>query len=154
MEEAKGDKPKHLNFIDPELFEPTKDHAKFNQIYECSICSGVVMKPLECSTDTCATLYCEKCINALKNKECPMRCGSKAFHKPNKHVMNQLNEFRFKCQNQPMCPEVIPYQFYEKHFAECNVDLLLCDKPQCKALKQQVIDLISKVEELKQINER
>ncbi len=53
-----------------------------------------------------------------------------------------------------MCPEVIPYQFYEKHFAECNVDLLICKNPQCKALKQQFIELISKVDELKEINER
>ncbi len=100
MEERK-DNSKSLNYIDPDLFEPTNgwDQARLVAMYECAICSGIVLKPLECSTPSCAMLYCEKCINALKVRECPRRCGSKAFNNPNKHIMNNLYELKFKCQN-------------------------------------------------------
>ena len=134
--EAQGYKSNHLDSLDPALFSPTEDHAKFIEHYRCKICLGVVIKPRECST--CATLYCEKCVNGLIRVECPNRCGSKTFKAPHRHVMNQLNEFRFKCQNQPMCLEIIPYQIYERHFAECNQPP--CENPKCKALKQQVIE--------------
>ena len=64
MEERKI-RPKHLEYLDPELFEPTRKQAEFVKIYACIICTGVVIKPLECSTPTCANLYCEKCIKSL-----------------------------------------------------------------------------------------
>ncbi len=79
MVEEIGDNPKQLKFLDPDLFVPTAKWGK-NSFLEkknkCAICLGVVVKPLECSTSICATLYCEKCINGLINKDCPRKCGS------------------------------------------------------------------------------
>ncbi len=138
MVEEIGDKPRQLKYLDTDSFVPTDgwDKDRFVEMYECAICSGVVVKPLECSTSTCAMLYCEKCINALKVKECPRRCGSQTFHLPNKHIIKQLNELKFKCQHHPWCPEIIPYQMYEKHFSECKADQKPCDKPSCASLKK------------------
>jgi hypothetical protein len=86
-------------------------------------------------------LYCEKCVNALKVKECPRRCGSKAFHQPNKHIMRQLHELKFKCQYHPKCNEIVPYHIYEKHFAECKAGNQECDNEKCTALKQRILEL-------------
>ncbi len=124
MMELKKDKVQDLKYFDPDLFVPTDgwNKERFLEMYECAICSGVVIKPLECSSNTCQMLYCEKCIKALKVKECPRRCGSKVFHQPNKHIMKLLHELKFKCQHYPRCPDIVPYHIYEKHFAECKVD--------------------------------
>lgn len=88
VEAAKEDNPQHIKFFDPDLFEPTNgwDQDRLLETYECAICNGAVVKPLECSTASCAMLYCEKCVNALKDRQCPRRCGSNTFHQPNKHT--------------------------------------------------------------------
>jgi hypothetical protein len=66
-----------LEFLDTDLYEPQDgwDKEKFQEIFQCAICLGVVIKPLECTT--CMMLYCGKCIGSLQNeKRCPRRCGS------------------------------------------------------------------------------
>ncbi len=50
MVEEIGDNPKLLKFLDPDLFVPTEkwDKNSFLEMYECAICYGIVVKPLEC----------------------------------------------------------------------------------------------------------
>ena len=148
MVEENKDNPKRVEYIDSDLFVPTNewDKERFVGVYQCEICTGVVLKPVECSTPSCAMLYCEKCINAMREKECPHRCGSKVFNQPNRHMKSQLNEFKFKCQNQPRCQEIVPYHNYERHFSECKANKVYCQNPECIAQKKQVDDLLAKNE--------
>ena len=63
------EKSESLRFLDPELFVGTNewDLKRFLELYECAICNGVVLKPLECTTSTCSMLYCQQCVEALKD---------------------------------------------------------------------------------------
>ena len=82
----------HLPYFDADLFYATDAHKDLD-IFLCAICLGVVLKPQECTTATCASLYCEACLNGMREfKKCPKKCGSKTFQKPHKYVMKQLNE--------------------------------------------------------------
>ena len=142
---------KTLHFLDPDLFEPSDrwDKVRFLETFECAICNGVVLKPLECSTSTCAMFYCEKCVNTLKLKECPRRCGSKVFHQPNKHMMRQLQELKFKCQYHPQCDQIVQYHMYEKHYVECKVGNQQCENENCKELEKRFLMMEAKDNEIK-----
>jgi hypothetical protein len=66
----------HINYIDERLLTSDADLRMF----QCPICLGVVIKPLECTTASCATLYCEACLAGMKaDKKCPKRCGSTTY---------------------------------------------------------------------------
>ena len=107
---------KILNYLDPDLYVAAneEDLKKFLELYECAICYGVVLNPLECSTPTCSMFYCQSCIKGLQDKlECPRRCGSQKFDHPNKHLLRNLNECKFKCQYFPKCGEHIAYSRYQ-----------------------------------------
>lgn len=68
-----------VRFLDPDLFEPSAgwDLAKLLEYYECAICNGVVLRPVECANHNCSMLYCQTCIDQMKGeKTCPRRCGS------------------------------------------------------------------------------
>ena len=74
MEEAKITNSFVLDYFDPDLFEPTSgmNEDRFLDMFLCLICRGVVIKPVECSRLSCATLYCKKCVLALtKGMQCP-----------------------------------------------------------------------------------
>jgi len=113
--------PQDLKYFDAELFYATEAHTDLD-IFQCPICLGVVIKPLECTTPSCASLYCEACLAGMKEgKKCPKRCGSYTFQQPHKFVMKQLNELKFKCQNNPWCKEILPYIDFRNHAQKCKI---------------------------------
>ena len=102
-------------YMDPDSYDMinTWEKDRFLEMFVCAICYGVVINPIECTTPSCTMLYCEKCIEGMKeNQSCPRRCGSATYRQPNKHLMKHLNEMKFKCQNHPWCPDIVPYSNY------------------------------------------
>ena len=64
-----GNPPELLQFLDPDLFSPIDNMGleKFLSMYLCAICTGIVIKPLECNSKPCVSLFCGKCIADLRN---------------------------------------------------------------------------------------
>lgn len=81
--------------IEADLFYKSKDNdPDIDSHYICLICLGVIVDPIECKQ--CDSLYCKRCLkkNSLK---CPKRCDKKQYGKPNRFVMDLLNQTRFRC---------------------------------------------------------
>ena len=49
-----------------------------NGLFECSICMGIVINPVECNNPACSTLFCKKCVKNIKF--CPKKCGPQLFN--------------------------------------------------------------------------
>lgn len=119
-----GDLPRlALTFLDPEFFAGTASETtpgktvELETEYICVVCCGVVLDPLECKN--CSSLYCKSCL-PQKDMPCPKRCGGAEYGKVNRLIMNALNKLPFKCQYNPKCDKIIPYEAYMAHYMECQ----------------------------------
>jgi hypothetical protein len=52
-------------YLDPDLYVTDKDSKlkKFLAVYECQICHGVALDPIECKSSKCNSICCQKCIH-------------------------------------------------------------------------------------------
>ena len=83
----------------------------------CIICNGIVIKPKQCQS--CETVFCEKCINELKNKNnsCPKRCSKFIIIEPPKLIKKILDKLKIQCT---YCKNDFSYENYIfKHYPEC-----------------------------------
>lgn len=100
----------------------------FDPFFTCSICLAVVTPDMiECGH--CDKLNCKACIDDWKKKanNCPNCRADLTPSKPNRFVVNTLNEFVFACSK---CPKTFKYAEHAKHIKECNTTLR-CPIPLC-----------------------
>jgi hypothetical protein len=111
------------------------------QLFICSICEGIVNKPVQCIN--CQNNFCEHCIKEWdeKNHSCPMRCKEYSFQK-NILFENFLSDILlFKCQKG--CGAIIPYSKLEEHL---NVT---CPNVNSEDFRQKFEDLSFEFEKYK-----
>ena len=78
---------KELRYLDQAFFVVEPHLPQIPAHYECCLCTGVVLEPMECSNRECSILLCHGCISDMKEPKCPNNCGSTQFNKPNRIVM-------------------------------------------------------------------
>lgn len=104
----------------PEPLNPEQAvNQPFDNFFACSICLQVVAPDMhECAT--CDKLNCKTCIDDWMKKQsnCPTcRADITPSGKPNRFVMNVLNEMVFACTK---CPETYKYADRIKHLKNCS----------------------------------
>jgi len=118
-----------VTYIDPDLWVAKTGETEIDGHFVCVICCGVVIDPTECAG--CESLFCRNCLTS-QDIPCPKRCGSSSYTKVNRFIMNTLNKMEFKCQSQPKCTEVVKYEDYSKHIAQCEYGKPEdCKNPDC-----------------------
>jgi hypothetical protein len=100
---------------------------------ECSICLGLLWKPIACQT--CQNLFCSACINQwlVKNpSKCPNRCETYTERKCPPLVAKLLAQLQITCIYQLTgCNEILAYEALDKHQIECDYQLKKC--PGCES---------------------
>ena len=79
-----GGAPRELKYLDPSYYVLEAGETELPSEYECVICNGVVLDPIECTG--CQFLYCSECI-PRQDMECPRRCGAKRYTNVNRLVL-------------------------------------------------------------------
>jgi hypothetical protein len=91
----------------------------FDSFFTCSICLSVVPPDMvECGQ--CDKLNCKSCIADWTHKQnnCPnCRAEFTPSGKPNRFVMNMLNEMTFNCNH---CSGSFKYADHQKHVKACK----------------------------------
>jgi hypothetical protein len=115
------------------LAKPKPDQLKLNedqaivqpldQDFLCGLCSFVVCNPSEC--DKCDKLSCKNCLKKWKEKksECAYCRQKYTISRPNRKVMEQLNQLMFSCEK---CKEQVKYGEYEAHVNKCSRRSVKC----------------------------
>ena len=109
----------------------------------CTICSGVVIDPLQCRS--CENVFCRSCIEEWKKKSntCPYKCQDFTL-KENKIFNSIIANLKFKCSNG--CDEAIPYLELSEHYQ--NKCAKLDYYPKYKALLDEYKKLKEEYEKL------
>jgi hypothetical protein len=94
-----------------------------DQDFMCGLCSFVVCNPSEC--DKCDKLSCTNCLKKWKEKkgECAYCRQKYTISRPNRKVMEQLNQLMFSCEK---CKEQVKYGEYEAHVSKCSRRSVKC----------------------------
>ena len=54
--------PDQLKYLDTNLWVTEAHLEETFSNFECIICNGVVLDPVECTTRSCSNLYCQACL--------------------------------------------------------------------------------------------
>jgi hypothetical protein len=115
------------------LARPNPDQLKLNEAqavvqpldpdFVCGLCSSVVFDPSQCNK--CDKISCNKCLKTWKEKKSACAyCRQKyTISRPNRKVMEQLNQQMFRCEK---CQEQVKYGDYEVHVKKCSSKSLKC----------------------------
>ena len=129
-------------YIDSTYLQPENNNIDdIEQLFICSICEGIVNKPVQCIT--CQNNFCEHCIKEWdeKNKSCPMRCLKYSFQR-NICFENFLSDILlFKCEKG--CGAIIPYSKLEEHLK------FICPNANSEDFRQKFEDLSFEFEKYK-----
>ena len=139
-----------LNYLDADLYAGQGGPNELQTEFLCVVCTGVVLDPVECKE--CSSLYCKHCLKSM-DMLCPKRCGGSEYTKVNRLVMNSLNKIPFRCQFQPACDKVVPYEGYQSHYRECPEGKPKpCENPDCQHKMTTLINRVNQLtEELEQL---
>ena len=103
----------------------------FDRHFTCSICLNVLRNPVE--TNCCQTLFCDSCIaHWLNNSSLCPQCKQvlSVQVRPNRILMNILNEMLFKCN---FCEDRIRYEDSQRHKTHCRALNFVCPAKDCGA---------------------
>lgn len=127
-------------FISKDLVD-NKPFFKENEInLICSICTGLVVNPVECFK--CGKHFCDFCLkeSTMKNKQCPNKCALPYIFRPAQILMkNIMEKILLKCS---ICSNNTTLNKFVTHIKECEekdsnkmVDCPFCPKSKCKLKK-------------------
>ena len=139
-------------YIDPDLVINKNIFKSFESYSVCSICNGIIIKPIQCLE--CENVFCQSCIDEWKKKtgenSWPFRCNNPTF-KNSRIINNLLDNLIFKCSNG--CNIEIPYKDIEQHYNEKCPKIKIDYKEKYLEYKKKYEDILKKYEELNKKNQ-
>jgi hypothetical protein len=116
----------HLDVFN--LIATTKEAKEKAQYFCCSICSMIVVDPVECAD--CNTAYCRTCLIpwAERGGSCPKRCKRDQPVKVvemHRYAKQDLKAMEFRCRTEH-CPHKATYEKALRHLSECTEKFVCC----------------------------
>ena len=120
------------DYIDPDCVTNPAFFDSISEIVVCSICSGILINPQECSL--CQNSFCKKCLNewACINSSCPYKCDNSEFKDSSRTLKNLLEKLLFKCMFCNSAKEELSYLLFLNHLKTCEKVKVNC--PTCDSL--------------------
>lgn len=109
------------DYLDPDSIINTNFFESIKEIVVCTICSGILVNPRECSL--CQNSFCKKCLDewTCLNDSCPFKCEKSEFKESSRTLKNILEKLIFKCL---FCDQVEKDGNYFNHL----IHLKICEK--------------------------
>ena len=119
-------------FLDSELIKNTLVYETIKEVAHCTICTGILVEPQQCSSCDCC--YCKKCLIDWqeKSKLCPFKCPNSTF-KDSRLLKQMLSRLTFRCHNN--CELILTYDEILTHDLICEKLKVEC--PTCSSIVNQ-----------------
>lgn len=130
------------NIVNQNILESAHD------IIICTICTGVVINPLQCSE--CDNCFCSTCIQKWNEKSvtCPFKCDFFSVKEPSRIIKNIFAKIIFTCPKG--CSTHASYNDLHEHLSQCSNEKGPC--PVCGSVVQRS-GMINEFDQLKKENE-
>lgn len=142
-------------YYDIELVANPEVLETMSELSVCSICTGLVIDPKQCSS--CENAFCKICVEGWlkKNNSCPFKCDNPSFKDAGRALKTMINKLMLKCPKG--CAKTFSYDSLKSHVCEVEIKIIPCpccgtQVPSTQININQNKDLDSKLQALEKEN--